>query len=93
MWCDATREGGRLSDERSCPRSRDIDRLERRQDDHERDVRENYVTEKFFNARVGPLEQRSNNVWLSNRMALLAFAGTIIGIIVSAYMATRGGGR
>lgn len=70
---------------------RTVDRIERRQDDHERHVRDNYVTKDVFNARVGPLEQRSSNAWLSNRTALLAFASTIIGVIVSAYMATKGG--
>jgi hypothetical protein len=75
-----------VADERTCARSRDIDR-------HEielREFRDKYVTEKVFEARVGPLERDK----ASRRNLLLGIAGTLIGVLASAlitYMIARGG--
>ena len=78
---------------------RSLDDLGRAVDRHDvdlREIRERYVTEKVFLAlekRVERMEQSASTTWLSNRNALLAFASVIIGIVVSAYIATKGGGH
>jgi len=76
-------------DERSCPRSRDIDR----HDEDIRQIRREYVLREVYQAaldRITALEARSSNAWLSNRNALLAVASMVAGIVWSAYIA-RGG--
>jgi hypothetical protein len=80
-----------VADERSCPRGRDVDRIEAEQRDLRREVRDEYVRKDVFEARVGPIERDKASTWLSNRNAILMMASTILGVIASAYIATRGG--
>lgn len=80
-----------MADERSCPRTRDVDR----HDADIREIREKYVRLDVYQAaldRIAALERKLNNTWLSNRNALLAVASMIAGLIWSAYI-NRGGGH
>lgn len=55
-----------------------------------REIRRDYVTEKMFDARVGPLERDK----ASRRNTLLAICGTLVGVVASAlitYMIAKGG--
>jgi hypothetical protein len=77
-----------VTDERTCPRSRDVDRHEREIDQ----IHEHYVRKDVYQAaldRLTALESKLSNTWLSNRNALLAVGSVIVGIIWSAY--TKGG--
>lgn len=79
-----------MTDERTCPRARDVDRHDREIDY----IQENFVRKDVYQAaldRLNALESRSTNVWLSNRNALLAVASVIVGLIWSAYIAKGGG--
>jgi hypothetical protein len=75
-----------VADERTCSRTRDVDRHEQ----DLRDIRTQFVPREVFEARVGPLERDK----ASRRNTLLAIAGTLVGVVASAlitYMIAKGG--
>lgn len=80
-----------MADERTCSRTRDVDR-------HETEITEihrDFVRKDVYQAaldRIAALEQKLNNTWLSNRNALLAVTSVVVGLIWSAYI-NRGGGH
>lgn len=79
-----------MADEQSCPRTKDIDRLESDLRELRLEVRADYVRKDVYQAaldRIASLESRISTTWLSNRNALFAVASVIAGIVVSAYIA------
>lgn len=82
-----------MADERPCPRARDIDR----HDAELREVRRDYVTEKLMLTMLGAITDRLLNLErdkASRRNALLAVAGTLVGVVASAtitWLITKGG--
>lgn len=70
--------------------ARDIDRHETEL----REVRAEYVRKDVYQAaldRIAAIETKLASAWLSNRNALLAVASVIGGIVVAAYLGTKGG--
>lgn len=77
-----------MADERSCPRSRDVDRLEV----EVREVREKYVLKELFVAlveRVRDLEEEATSIRRNNRVAILAGIGAVVTGIVLQFI-TKG---
>lgn len=89
-----------MTDER-CPRARDIDRIERRQDAHENDLRANYVRKDVYleaqnsdRTRITRLENQDSSEKAGNRSWLLGVAQLVIGAalgILAAYLTAKGG--
>ena len=77
-----------------CSRSMDVDRHELDIRDLRSALRSDYVRKDVYQAaldRLAALEAKLSTTWLSNRNALLAVASFVVGIVVSAYLASGGG--